>query len=424
MRNKLTLAGHHPKAFACSYVEAGASDLSKHYTATSSISSIIGASRSCLYFILSQFYSAYYHREDRLLTIWVRSRLSLDAISAIRQLQHSDVNNSAVYSDGPNPYSFVPLGSSIMAQQTYDIVLQLNLPRSPPNLQAGNFMLDIAMLSPTYGLTAGSRDEFNVRKPIPKDAIVFSSRRPAILTYQSDLVKLGKEVANLPWYILGWHRNAEKLEIAMAEGISFPKGWQKIPNIVYLEVQGRGQDIQVYDVQFTLRARFRGLKWLMYNHRIFSFLVGTTAFWAAEILFTVLTWVFLSSKFGIGQTKTTKEFQEETDVSTTIKTEKEDEEVDTDDADLSDTPRSFPTYGRQAPLKYVPKVKKEDGSKLVIDETTVQPLATEADDESEEPINLASFRGGRSDSGIGTSFSEAAGSSLSGLQRRRLRGDN
>jgi seipin len=323
-----------------------------------------------------------------------------------------------MYSDGPNPYSFVSLESSIMAQQTYDIVLQLNLPRSPPNLQAGNFMLDIAMLSPRYGLTIGSGGEFNLRKPIPKDAIIFSSRRPAILTYQSDLVRLSKEVVSLPWYILGWHRNAEKLEVTMAEGISFSKGWQNIPNNVYLELQGRGQDLQVYDVQFTLRARFRGLKWLMYNHRISSFLVGTAVFWAAEVLFTILTWALLSSKFGTSQTKTTKELQEETDMNATIKTEKEDGEVDTDDVDLSDTPRSFPTYGRQAPLKYVPKVKEENESKPAIDEIAFQPLATEADDESEEPINLAR----RLDSGIGTSFSEAAGSGLGSLQRRRPRG--
>jgi len=35
-------------------------------------------------------------------------------------------------------------------------------------------------------------------------------------------------------------------------------------------------------------------------------------------------------------------------------------EEETDDPDLSDTPRTFPTYGRQAPLRYVPKVKDED----------------------------------------------------------------
>jgi hypothetical protein len=312
-----------------------------------------------------------------------------------------------------------------MAQQTYDIVLQLDLPRSPPNLQAGNFMLDMVMLAPTYRPFATTQGDvyLNARESIPKDAILFSSRRPAILTYHSEIVSLSKEIASLPWYILGLHRNAEKLEINMAEGVSFPKGWQNIPNNVYLELQGRGQDIQVYDLQLKLRARFRGLKWLMYNHRIFSFLVGTTAFWTAEILFAVLTWVSLSSNFGTGQTKVKREFQEETDASTTIKTEKEYGEADTDDVDLSDTPRSFPTYGRQAPLKYVPKVKEEDRSEPVIDETAIQPLAAEADDESEEPVNLASFRGGRSDSGIGTSFSEVGGSVRGGLQRRRSRAD-
>jgi seipin len=310
-----------------------------------------------------------------------------------------------------------------MSQQTYDIMLQLDLPRSPPNLQAGNFMLDITMMSPAYGLATISGD---VRESIPKEAIVFSSRRPAILTYQSGLVSLSKEVAGLPWYVLGLYRNAETLEVMMAEGISFPKGWKNIPSKAYLELQGRGQDIQVYDVKLKLRARFRGLKWFMYNHRIFSFFVGTTAFWATEVSFTVLTWLFLSSKFGIGNTKAGEKPKEETNVVTNVKTERAEEAdvtikterdqggEETDEVDMSDTPRSFSTYGRQTPLKYSPKVKAETDGDLVLG--AFQPLAIEADDESENPVDPARFSAGRSDSGKTTSFSDAA----AGRLRRRM----
>ena len=103
---------------------------------------------------------------------------------------------------------------------------------------------------------------------------------------------------------------------------------------------------------------------------------------------------------------------EETDASTAIKAEGEEE---TDEPDLSDTPRTFPTYGRQAPLRYVPKVKEEESEGFIMDETAIQPLTAEADDEDEE---LETFRGGR-DSGVGTSFSE--GGERSGLARRRSR---
>jgi seipin len=327
-------------------------------------------------------------------------------------------------SNGLNPYSFVSLGSSIVAQQSYDIKLELDLPRSPPNLQAGNFMLDMVLLSPTYQPVAQPIEAgLDIRGSMPSEAVLYSSRRPAILTYHPRLVSLSKQVAALPWYILGWRRDAEKLEIPMAEGVSFRKGWRNVPALVYLELQGKGQDIQVYHVQFKLRARYEGIRWLMYNHRIFSFVVFTTAFWFAEVIFAVLTWMLWNSRSGSGKEKGKGELKgEDTDASTIIKTEREDGELETDDLDLSDTPRSFPTYGRQAPLQYVPKVKTEDdGEKLVMDETTLQPFAAEADDESEEPIDVGSFRG-RSDSGLGTSFSEGGASHRGGVQRRRSRG--
>ena len=319
------------------------------------------------------------------------------------------------------------LGSELVAQQSYDITFELDLPRSRPNLDLGNFMLDMALLSPSYKpMIATSDAPIDVKGSIPRDAILFSSRRPAILTYHPKLVRLGKQIAGLPWYLLGWQHDAEKLEIPMAESVYFNKGWRNVPQTAYVEVQTRSQDLQVYDMQLKLRARYEGIRWLMYNHRIFSFVVFTTAFWTAELLFTILAWVVwnLSSTPGKEKEKGKGELRgDDTDASTTVKTEKEEGELETDDLDLSDTPRSFPTYGRQAPLHYVPKLKTEDDTeKLISDEAERLPPAAEADDESEEPIDLGSFRGGRSDSGIGTSFSEGGANIRGGVQRRRLRG--
>lgn len=314
--------------------------------------------------------------------------------------------------NAPNPYGFVSLDSSVMAQQAYDISLSLDVPRSPPNLEAGNFMLDLRMLSPAYKSTPTSA--LDVHK-IPTDAIVFSSRRHAILTYHSLIVTLSKQIASLPWYILGWRREAEKLEIKMAEGVVFAKGWMNTPQMVYLELQGRGQDIQVYDVKLMLRAKFSGLRWMMYNHRIISFCVGTTAFWLAEVLFAALAWLALSSWFHTTESggKGRAEIKGDETDSAVIKTE--DGALETDELDLSDTPRSFPTYGRQAPLKYVPVKVEEDRDGVALDEAA--PAIGEADDELEDPVDVSRDVGMR-DSGIGTSFSEGGG----GLQRRRSKG--
>jgi hypothetical protein len=151
----------------------------------------------------------------------------------------------------------------------------------------------------------------------------------------------------------------------------------------------------------------------MYNHRILSFLIFTSAFWFSEILFTLLGWLTIRYIFSTKtEVKTELVKTDETDASQ-VKAEGEEE---TDEPDLSDTPRTFPTYGRQAPLRYVPKVKEEESEEFIMDETAIQPLAAEADDEDEE---MEAYRGGK-DSGVGTSFSE--GGERSGLARRRSRG--
>ncbi len=134
------------------------------------------------------------------------------------------------------------------------------------------------------------------------------------------------------------------------------------------------------------------------------------------MVFAGLGWMVVRNMFSAeGEREEIKE-EEGTEWTGTIKNE--DDELE--DPDLSDTPRTFPTYGRQPPLRYVPKVKEEDNEESVLDEIADQPPAAEADDEDEEEGEDFPQRGGKTDSGIGTSFSEAG--ERSGLARRRSKG--
>lgn len=104
---------------------------------------------------------------------------------------------------------------------------------------------------------------------------------------------------------------------------------------------------------------------------------------------------------------------EETD--TSVGTRIKDEVKTDEEPDLSDTPRTFPTYGRQTPLRFEPRVKdEEDVEGVVLQETDILPLTNEADDEDDEDL---AFRG---DSGLGTSYSEGGG--RSSVTRRRSKG--
>ncbi|KAK0121388.1 hypothetical protein ONS96_011561 [Cadophora gregata f. sp. sojae] len=341
------------------------------------------------------------------------------------------------YGAGPHPYGITSLDASLVSQQPYDITLTLHVPRSPPNLHRGNFMLSLTLLSPTYKphpppthldpLTSPIGTA-TLPPPLPptlslsKDDILFTSRRPTILTYTSRLISLSSRLLSLPLYLLNLKHESETLHIPMAESASFPRGRKNIPGFAMLELQA-GQEVQVYSAKITFTARFGGLRWLMYNHRVISFVIFTSAFWVAEVLFTAIGWLIVRSIFSSAATVKKEEAgavkAEETDASLTgIKNEGD----ETDELDLSDTPRTFPTYGRQAPLRYVssgkdePQVKDEDSEEYVAFQ---RGALAEADDE-DDGEDVGGYRGGRTDSGIGTSFSE--GGEMGGVKRRRSKG--
>lgn len=165
----------------------------------------------------------------------------------------------------------------------------------------------------------------------------------------------------------------------------------------------------------------------MYNHRILSFLAFTSTFWSVSMTSSLFAWLALSTYFSsssdeqgrIKQDPDSKDGQ----ANGAIKAEEdEDESFDAfSTEDLSDTQRTFPTLGRQMPLRFPGRssdgVKREETEEEQTERTAgIQPLTGEADDEDE----FVERRGGRTDSGLGTSLDDEA-SRREGVQRRRSR---
>ncbi|CZT06483.1 uncharacterized protein RAG0_12188 [Rhynchosporium agropyri] len=333
------------------------------------------------------------------------------------------------YGDGHHPYGVTSLDTSLISQQAYDITLTLHVPRSPLNLDQGNFMLSLSLLSPNYKpITATTTTPDSTLIPSSSSTlalsggdILFSSRRPAILTYTSRLISLSERLLSLPLYVLGLKHESEILHIPMAESASFSRGRKNIPGFAMLELQSgkfgqAGQEIQVYAAKIAFKATFGGLRWWMYNYRVLSFLMFTSAFWISELLFTAVGWLVVRSVFSADtEAKEVKGEDSESRV-------KKEEDGSGGEVDLSDTPRTFPTYGRQAPLKYEssgregPQVKDEDSEEYA---ALGKGVLAEADDEDEDDEEIGAYRG-ITDSGIGTSFSE--GGEAGGVKRRKLRG--
>lgn len=142
--------------------------------------------------------------------------------------------------------------------QAYDITLYLHLPRTPNNIEVGNFMLDLSLLSPP--LASASDTRLPSLTPLNNHTQVLAhSRRSAILTYASPIIDTANTLSELPWYLIGWKTESDVLEVKMFEGVEFAKGWSNIPQEVKVVVEA-DKKMQFYEVGVKIVARFKGLR--------------------------------------------------------------------------------------------------------------------------------------------------------------------
>lgn len=312
-----------------------------------------------------------------------------------------------------HPFGIASLDDSLVSQQSYDVIVHLDLPRSPPNLAAGNFMLDFSLLSKAPARVDEQLDVANV---------LGRSRRSTLLTYTSPLVDSVLTTASVPWILLGWRREEEQLHVLVMEQVQFVGGSRNTPRFLRLEIQA-DEKLMIYDARVEFVARFSGLRWMMYNYRIISLLIFSTMFYLTSLASALGVWTLFWTYFpnpspatagGASPDGTDHEMLPETSWL------KQGRESDLDSPDISDTPRTFPTYARQPPLRYLPtpRATPDREESEVIKSTESQAHVVEADDEDDL---IDDFRGGgRIDSGIGTSMEEDSARTVQ--RRRNLRG--
>lgn len=352
------------------------------------------------------------------------------------------------YGIGPNPWAVVPV-RNMKEYQPYDISLTLELPASPSNLDRGNFMVGIWLLDKEgTGIGASSRDENAANLvgidgdehalwtiptilPEPNPAEVLASRavlhaasRPALAPYTDPLVSLASRVLFLPGSVLFPRSSTVSLTIPLIERLSFPnagsvsipghdlpplRGPKPVPSAVFLEIQA-GQSLRISSAQLTITAQLSGIRWLMYNYRLASFLLGTSAFWGCEVVFMTLAYTLLSLFVFSGPPSTSDKGKLSWPEQKRVKQEEE----------MSDTERTFPTTRNQPPLRYESssgvgvKSERREGEGVAMSELPLAPGMV-ADDEDEDDEDTAGWR----DSGIGTSYSDA-GTAGSGVRKRGI----
>jgi seipin len=138
----------------------------------------------------------------------------------------------------------------LVSGQPYDVKVHLNLPRTPSNIGAGNFMLDLQLLRPPSSTWTKAAD-------MPE--VIAAERRPAILTYYSPLIEHVHNFVALPLYVLGVRKESEKLEIPVMQGVEFARGSQSIPTDARVEVIS-SSTLQIYSAKLSFKTRLKGLR--------------------------------------------------------------------------------------------------------------------------------------------------------------------
>lgn len=318
--------------------------------------------------------------------------------------------SSSRFDEAGNPYGTVELAGEVVSGQRYDVRTVLEFPRTRENREVGNFMVEAGLYATGMGMLDGVKEGL-APGLAEKDNRLAHSRRPGILVYRSLPLEWITRTLQLPWYLLGWRKESETLTVGLWEAVEFERGWRKVPTSMRVEIQSAGR-MQVYSARVEWRARFRGLRWMMYNHRIISAVLFVTLFWATEMAFAGLAWASASFYFSSPTPKDQSD-QLGSDDDQTIKQEPASDPGSR--LEMSDTERTFPSQSKQQPLRYQ-SPKQDEGSLRIKQEGEeyTRTKATEADDEDED-VDFV-------DSGLGTSM-ESSAARRDSVRRRKARAE-
>lgn len=128
-----------------------------------------------------------------------------------------------------------------------------------------------------------------------------SSRRPAIMTYRSPLLERIDTLVRAPLLVSGWQRQEEIISVVLLEDVVLASRVRTASVSIDAPSSSTTTTIDVYDVAVEFRARFTGVRWLMLNYRVTTFLVATALFWGIEVVFMTLVWWGVYSYFASGR---------------------------------------------------------------------------------------------------------------------------
>ncbi|XP_014088691.1 seipin [Bactrocera oleae] len=155
----------------------------------------------------------------------------------------------------------------LMVGQAYRVVVQIEMPESPQNLELGMFMV-CGEMRDTNALLRGQ------------------SCRSAMMRYRSPLIRTISTWALSPLYVLGLKEEFQRVPVEVFA--NYLEERQHPITDVYVEIQS--QKIQFYSVSLHIVADFTGLRYIMYNWPILSAVIAISTNLFFILVIFLLSW--------------------------------------------------------------------------------------------------------------------------------------
>ncbi|XP_037813828.1 seipin [Lucilia sericata] len=155
----------------------------------------------------------------------------------------------------------------LMVGQAYRVIVQIDMPESPQNLDLGMFMVCGEM-----------RDHESMLRG--------HSCRSAMMRYRSPLIRTISTWALSPLFVLGVKEEFQQVPVEIFSRYLEQKH-HPITD-VYVEIQS--QKIQYYTVSLHIVAEFTGLRYVMYNYPVISAIVAVSTNLFFLLVVFLLSW--------------------------------------------------------------------------------------------------------------------------------------
>eukprot|EP00099_Drosophila_melanogaster_P016361 NP_570012.1 seipin [Drosophila melanogaster] len=155
----------------------------------------------------------------------------------------------------------------LMVGQAYKVIVNIDMPESPQNLELGMFMVCAEM-----------RDYDSMLRG--------HSCRSAMMRYRSPLIRMISTWVLSPLYVLGWKEEFQQVPVEIFS--RYLEERQHPITDVYVEIQS--QKIQFYTVTLHIVADFTGLRYIMFNWPVLSAIVAISTNLFFILVVFLLSW--------------------------------------------------------------------------------------------------------------------------------------